>query len=276
MSDDALNARYGVLGWPVGHSRSPKMMRAAGLGRYQLLPVPPLIFDEVVRGLAGSGFRGANVTIPHKEAALAIADEASDAALAIGAANTLELHADGTIRASNTDAPGLLAALSGRPLTSAVVLGAGGSARAAVWALREAGAEVRVWNRTEDRARRLADDLGVGLVGQKPGPADALVNCTSVGLDDPSTTFSSVPITPDDLIGYATVVDLVYRRGGTPLVDEARRRGVAVIDGLEILVRQGALSFQTWTGLTAPIEEMRHAVTDRDTDHGTDDRRQDR
>ena len=110
MTGDALTARYGVLGWPVAHSRSPVMMQAAGLARYQLLPVPPERFDETARALASAGFRGANVTIPHKEAALALADEATEAARAIGAANTLELREDGTIRASNTDAPELLAA----------------------------------------------------------------------------------------------------------------------------------------------------------------------
>ncbi len=149
--------RLGVLGWPVAHSRSPAMQTAAfaavGLHdwSYQRLPVPPELFAQTVRALGGAGFLGANVTIPHKEAALALADSASAAARAIGAANTLTFAADGTIEAENTDAPGLIAALDARPRAaqSALVLGAGGSARAAVWALLEAGArEVSVWNRT--------------------------------------------------------------------------------------------------------------------------------
>ncbi len=269
MTGETLTARYGVLGWPVAHSRSPAMMQAAGLARYQLLPVPPERFDETVRALAGAGFRGANVTIPHKEAALALADEATEAARAIGAANTLELREDGTIRASNTDAPGLLAATEGRPRASAVVLGAGGSARAVVWALRSAGAEVAIWNRSADRARQLARELEATAVDDLPEFADLLVNCTAVGLSDPSTTFSSLPLDPDDLSGYATVVDLVYRPGGTPLIDAAGAAGGVTVDGLEILVQQGALSFTTWTGREAPVAAMRRAVRDISL-HGPD------
>lgn len=265
-----MTARYGVLGWPVAHSRSPAMMRAAGLERYQLLPVPPERFDETVRALAGAGFAGANVTIPHKEAALALADEATEAARAIGAANTLELRPDGSIRASNTDAPGLLAATEGRPRRSAVVLGAGGSARAAVWALRSAGAQVAIWNRSADRARRLAAELEATAVDEVPKTADLLVHCTAVGLSDPSTTFSSLPLCPHDLCGYATVVDLVYRPGGTALIEAARQHGAVTVDGLEILVQQGALSFATWTGREAPVAAMRRAVRDRRIAYGTD------
>ena len=129
--------------------------------RYVKLPVPPEGFEQTVRALPESGYRGVNVTIPHKQAALALADDAGAAARAIGAANTLTF-ADGAICADNTDAAGLLAALGEDPRgMTALVLGAGGAGRAAVWALREAGAEVGVWNRTPDRARRLAEELGV-------------------------------------------------------------------------------------------------------------------
>ena len=154
------STRLGVLGWPVAHSRSPQIQNAAlealGLAgwRYQLLPVPPDLFDETVRALGGAGFRGANVTIPHKHAALAAADAATDRARAIGAANTLVFGDDGAIQADNTDAPGLIDALPFTAAgTTALVLGAGGSARAAVWALLDAGGgEVRVWNRNPARA----------------------------------------------------------------------------------------------------------------------------
>ncbi len=250
-------ARFGVLGWPVAHSRSPAMMTAAGL-RYQLLPVPPDLLAETVAALPGAGFAGANVTIPHKEAALALADEASDAARAIGAANTLTF-AGGRVHADNTDAPGLLAALGERPRASAVVLGAGGSARAVVHALREAGADVAVWNRSVQRAERLAFELGA-RAAREPGGADVLVNCTSVGLHDPESTFTDLPLDPGDLAAYATVVDLVYRPGGTALLAQAAARGVATVDGLEVLVQQGALSFTRWTGRPAPVEAMRAAV----------------
>jgi shikimate dehydrogenase len=246
--------RYGVLGWPVGHSRSPAMMRAAGLERYQRLPVAPGVFDDTVRALGASGFRGANVTIPHKQAALALATSAGDAARAIGAANTLSFGEDGSIAAENTDAPGLMAALGTAP-ASALVLGAGGSARAAIWALTQAGADVSVWNRTAERA----EGLGARVVSV-PVAAEVLVNCTSVGLEDPSSTFKDLPLDADALGEYATVVDLVYRAGGTVLIREARRRGASIVDGLEILVRQGALSFSLWTGRPAPLDTMRAAA----------------
>ena len=145
--------RLGVLGWPVAHSRSPAMqnaaLQAAGLTgwRYQRLPVAPALFAETVRALPGAGFAGANVTIPHKEAALALADEATATARAIGAANTLSFGPDGAIAADNTDAPGLLAALGDLRPRSALILGAGGSARAAAYALAQTGAAVAVWNR---------------------------------------------------------------------------------------------------------------------------------
>jgi shikimate dehydrogenase len=253
---DPLSARYGVLGWPVAHSRSPAMMQAAGLARYQRLPVAPEVFADTVRALGAAGFHGANVTIPHKEAALAVATSASDAAREIGAANTLTFGADGAIHADNTDAPGLLAAL-GRAPASALVLGAGGSARAVVWALAGAGADVAIWNRTPGRAR----GLGARVVEDRIS-AEILVNCTSVGLDRSSSPFKDLPLDADAVGEYATVVDLVYRAGGTALIREAGKRGIATVDGLEILVRQGALSFSLWTGLAAPLEAMRHAARD--------------
>jgi shikimate dehydrogenase len=257
--------RLGVLGWPVAHSRSPAMhnaaLRAVGLTgwRYQRLPVAPELLAETVRALPGAGFAGANVTIPHKEAALALADEATAAASAIGAANTLTFGADGAITADNTDAPGLLAALGERRPRTALVLGAGGSARAAVYALRQTGAAVAVWNRAPERARALAAELGADAVAA-PVPADVLINCTSVGLADPSITFKELPLKADSVGEYACVVDLVYRTGGTVLAQEAERRGSQVVDGLEILVQQGALSFEGWTGRAAPLRVMRKSA----------------
>ena len=264
-----MTTYLGVCGWPVAHSRSPAMhnaaLAAAGLSgwRYLRLPLPPELFEETVRALAAAGFRGVNVTIPHKHAALALADTATDAARAIGAANTLTFGDGGEIAADNTDAPGLLAALApvcdpaGR---SALVLGAGGAARAAVWALREAGAaDVAVWNRTPARARGLADALGARAV-ERPVAAQIVVNCTSVGLADPASTFKALPVRADDWSAGSCVVDMVYRDGGTRLLEVARARGASVIDGLEILVAQGAASFERWTGRTAPRQAMRDAV----------------
>jgi shikimate dehydrogenase len=269
--------RLGVLGWPVAHSRSPAMFNAAfaDLGmegwRYQRLPVPEELFTETTRALGGAGFLGANVTIPHKQAALALAGEASEAAKAIGAANTLTFARGGTaIAAENTDAPGLIAALkqlTGMPShPSVLVLGAGGSARAAVWALREAGAsEVSVWNRTPERAEALARDLGVQAV-PSPQTAEVLVNCTAVGLE-PLERSASEPeglnqlgLTFDQVGEYSYVIDMVYRTGSTALLAAAHSHGAQTLDGIEILLCQGALSFELWTGRQAPLDAMRRAI----------------
>jgi shikimate dehydrogenase len=258
----------GVLGWPVRHSRSPAMHEAgyAALGlsdwRYQLLPVPPELFEETVRGLPDAGFAGANVTIPHKQAAAALADEATDAVRAIGAANTLTFLPGGAIHADNTDAPGLIDALPRDPAgATAVVLGAGGSARAAVWALLDAGAaDVQVWNRTRERAERLCAEIGGRPVDALPGGADLLVNTTSVGLQSDDDPFKALPLSADALRGYPCLVDLVYGSGPTALTSAARAAGATVVDGLEILVRQGARSFERWTERAAPLDVLRAAA----------------
>jgi shikimate dehydrogenase len=259
-------ALAGVLGFPVAHSRSPDMhnaaFRALGLDwRYVKLPVPPALFAETVRALPGSGFRGANVTIPHKHAALELADERTPSADAIGAANTLTFLDGGGIEADNTDAPGFLAALGedARGLR-ALVLGAGGAGRAVAWALREVGADVAVWNRTPERATALAADLGVAAI-LRPATCDLLVNATSVGLKPrlgEAETLKALQL--EGLDPPPIVADLVYGESPTALLGWAERAGSRTVDGLEVLVRQGALSFQRWTGLEPPIEVMRSAA----------------
>jgi shikimate dehydrogenase len=268
-------------------------LRALGMDdwRYQLLPVPPERFGETVRSLGAVGFVGANVTIPHKHAALALADSASEGARAIGAANTLGFGGDGSISAANTDAPGFLDALGVSPRgMSALVLGAGGAARAVVWALREAGArEVSVWNRTPARARALASDLGARAVDRAVS-AELLVNCTSVGLAaapvDAARAVAAQPaadrqqdrdaqlrlsaseldslnllgLTFDQVGSYTHVVDLVYSAAETPLLACARAHGARTVDGLEILLAQGARSFELWTGASPPLDVMRRAL----------------
>jgi shikimate dehydrogenase len=235
-------------------------LAAAGLAdwRYQLLPVPPELFTETVRELPQAGFRGANVTLPHKQAALALADDPTPRARAIGAANTLVFGDDGAIEADNTDAPALVSSLPFGPAgKTALVLGAGGSARAAVWALLDAGAaDVRVWNRTAARARELCAELG-GSPVELIEPADLLVHCTSIGLDAGDRPFKALPLSADDLDHYHCVVDLVYRESETPLAQAAREREIPVVDGLALLLGQGALSFELFTGRTAPIDAMR-------------------
>jgi shikimate dehydrogenase len=253
-----LSTLAGVLGFPVGHSRSPQMMNAAfgelGLDwRYLRLPVPPERFEQTATVLRGSGYRGANVTIPHKLAAHDLADELSDAARAIGAVNTLTFTDDGRILGDNTDAAGLLDAL-GEPLPgTALVLGAGGAARAAAWALARAGVDVTVWSRTPERAAELAADLEVGHA-ERPGPSELLVNATSVGLRA-GDSLDGLP-----LVDARVVADLVYGAAPTPVVRWAEERGARVVDGLEVLVRQGARSLELWTGMEPPVETMRQAV----------------
>lgn len=265
---DLSRTRLGVVGWPVAHSRSPAIhnaaLAAAGLSawRYQLLPVPAELFAETVAALPATGFHGVNVTIPHKHAALALANEPTLRARTIGAANTLTFGAGGQIAADNTDAPGLIAALPCPPAgRTALVLGAGGSARAAVWALLDAGArEVRVWNRTRERAEELCRQLGA-IVVERAEPADLLVHCTTSGLNPRHDAFEPLPIDAQDVARYECVLDLVYGDTETPLVQAARARGIRVVDGRELLVRQGALSFELFTGRPAPIDVMRRAVS---------------
>jgi len=260
-------ARLGVVGWPVAHSRSPAIQNAAlqtvGLSgwRYQLLPVPPALFGETVRALGDAGFRGVNVTIPHKQAALALSDRPTPRARSIGAANTLLFEQDGSIAADNTDAPALIESL---PFAvkglSVLVLGAGGSARSAVWALADAGAgEVRVLNRTPQRARELCAELG-GTPVDAVESADLLVNCTSVGLGVAGDRHRQMPIAREALDEFRLIVDFAYRPDGTPLAREARSRRIRCVDGLQLLVAQGALAFELFTGVQAPVAAMFTAV----------------
>jgi shikimate dehydrogenase len=269
--DAATTLRFGVAGHPVEHSLSPQMHEAAyrelGIDAvYQRLPIRPELFAETVRALPGSGFAGINVTIPHKHAAAELADSRSAAVEAIGAANTLTF-VEGRVHAENTDAPGLIAAI-GRPLEGmcALVLGAGGTARAAVWALREAGAAVEVFNRTSERAAVLADQLGATAVFETDGGGgyELIVNTTAVGMDpavSDDEALAALRLDPAAIAADALVVDFVYRVGETPLVAAAKARGLTVVDGRELLVRQGALSFELWFARPAPLEAMRAALT---------------
>jgi shikimate dehydrogenase len=259
--------RLAVLGHPVAHSRSPAMQNAAlaelglaGEWSYEAIDVAPEGFEARVRAMAGESFVGANVTVPHKAAALTLADEASEPAREIGAANTLSFAGD-EIRADNTDAPGLLAALPTSPRgTRALVLGAGGAARAVVWALLREGADVDVWNRTGERSRRLCEELGGRGTGEPDHAAyELVVNTTTVGLagEDP---FAELPLREDGFPPGQTVVDMVYGDGPTRLLAAAAAGGAATVDGIDVLVRQGALSLQIWTGCEPPLDVMRAAA----------------
>jgi shikimate dehydrogenase len=267
-----------VIGHPIAHSRSPAIHNAAFAAveladewSYEALEVEPREFAHRVRALPEQGFVGANVTVPHKRAALELADTASDSAGEIGAANTLSFEG-GAIGADNTDAPGFLAALPEPPAgRRALVLGAGGSARAIVWALVRERAEVAVWNRTVERAERLAEELGAfALAADGELPADQfelVVNCTSVGMEAAAASpagsdLESLRLAPDRIHAGQVVVDLVYGASETELARTARERGASVVDGLEVLVRQGAASFRIWTGIDPPLDAMRRAARD--------------
>lgn len=260
-----------MTGFPVAHSLSPQMHEAAyaELGidaSYQRLPIPPELFEQTVRALPASGFRGINVTIPHKHAAAEIADRRSEAVEAIGAANTLTF-VDGDIQAENTDAPGLIQTLGDDVAgKKTLILGAGGTARAALWALKHAGAEVALWNRTPQRAVALCDHFDVELVEAVDGGAgyDLIVNTTAVGMDAETTPDQALKALKLDFAGTApgaTFVDFVYRHDGSPLVAAARQAGLKTVDGLDLLVAQGALSFEIWFDREAPRAAMRAATT---------------
>jgi shikimate dehydrogenase len=265
--------RLAVLGHPVSHSRSPAMHTAAledmGLApewSYEAIDVEPEGFEALVRKLPAQGFAGVNVTVPHKVAALTVSDEASEAAHGIGAANTLTFRED-RIVADNTDAAAIVDALPESPAgMRALVLGAGGSARAAVWALREAGADVHVWNRTKTRAEGLAAEFGVGL---DLGLHQILVNTTTVGLAQANEVETPPEQATPDLKAYAVltdgikaevVIDLPYGSRDTELIAAARAQGVVAVDGLEILALQGAASLRIWTGREPSLELMREAA----------------
>ncbi len=236
-------------------------LAAVGLSdwEYQLLPVPPEEFVASVGSLRAAGYRGASVTIPHKEAAFELVDRLSESAKAIGAVNTLIFEPGGELVGDNTDAPGFIASLPEAPApgSTAIVLGAGGVAHAVVWALTNCGVEVAIWNRTAQRAEQLAERFGAVAIASV-GQADMLVNCTAAGLDgDP---FASLSISAAQLGDYSIVADLVYHGGPGALLEAADAAGATTVDGIEVLVQQGAIAFEQWTGLAAPVDVMRAAA----------------
>ncbi len=266
----------GIMGWPVGHSLSPRLhghwLRRHGIdGAYVPLAVPPERLAEALRALPALGFRGCNLTIPHKEAALALIDRATPLARRIGAVNTVVVETDGALAGDNSDGFGLLAGLAaGCPgwraeAGPAVLLGAGGAARAVAVALLDAGApEVRLLNRTPDRAQKLAAELD-GPVAAVPWAeraaaldgAAALVNTTSLGMAGQPPLVLSL----DALARTALVADVVYTPLITPLLAVARAHGHPVVDGLGMLLHQARPGFHAWFGVEPVVDqELRAAV----------------
>lgn len=264
------STRYaGLIGFPVEHSLSPVFQQAAfdALGldvRYELWPTPEDEVAERVASLRAPQFIGANVTVPHKERAFALMESVSDIARRAGAVNTI-VKRDGRLHGENTDVPGFLAPLQQRGFDlsrmSAVVLGAGGAARGVVVALQSVGCpRIVVANRTIERAERLAAELGGSLQVSNLADsliahleaADLLVNATALGwqgdrLPIAESTLRTLPST-------SLVYDLTYRQ--TPLLLAAARLGYPTLDGLEMLVAQGAESFRLWTGQEPPFDLM--------------------
>lgn len=256
----------GIMGWPIAHSRSPALhgfwLREHGIdGVYVPLAVAPERLEQALRGLPALGFRGCNITIPHKQAALKAMDRIDPFAQRIGAMNTVIVADDGSLEGSNTDVFGFRENLreqvpewraSSGP---AVVLGAGGSARAVVAALSAAGvAEIRLVNRTAEHAETLARDLAVSetRIGVHPWAqrakalegAGILVNTTSLGMEHAPPLEIDLGALPQS----AVVVDIVYVPLETGLLAAARRRGNPVVDGLGMLLHQGRPGFAAWFG----------------------------
>ena len=260
--------KAGVMGWPVGHSRSPTLHNHwletyAIDGVYVPLPVEPETLAQALRALPVLGFAGCNLTIPHKERALDIVDTVDETARRIGAVNTVVVAADGKLSGRNTDAFGFIESLrEGRPDWRAsagpsVVLGAGGAARAVLMALLDAGApEIRLVNRTSARAERVAAELGgpirvYGWTERSATLADAtlLVNTTSLGMHGQQ----ALDLSLDHLPNAALVNDIVYVPLETPLLAAARGRGNPVVDGLGMLLHQARPGFAAWFGVEPAV-----------------------
>lgn len=270
--------KTGVFGFPVKHSASPAMQNAAFLAAglnyiYLSFEVRPADIGEAVNALRVLGFRGMNLTIPHKETCMPFLDEISPGALKIKAVNTVQ-NSEGKLYGYNTDIEGFL-----RPLVSeagwepkgkkALVLGAGGAARAVVFSLLDAGAgEIAIANRRPERAAELAGfmkelfpaaaisslPLGADLPAGEISSSQLIVNCTPLGMKGEN------PLDGADCIGPGQVVyDLIYRPAETPLMAAARKRGAGTIGGLGMLVYQGAASFKIWTSAEPPVGVMKEA-----------------
>ncbi len=275
--------RLGIFGWPVAHSKSPQMHEAAARAldvelRYERFEVAPAELEEAVRRKHAEAIDGYNLTVPHKEAIMTMIDEVVPAAQAIGAVNTVA-RTDGRYVGHNTDAAGLVRSLeeAGVQLADArvVVLGAGGAARAAVVGLSMAGAdEITVLSRRPEQAEALssalADHVDCNLEVAQLSEASwyfetatLVVQATSATLDSSSVAGQFARALPiDSLPADATVVDMVYKPLKTSVLARAEEHGLQIVDGLGMLLHQGAIAFEMWTGREPSIDVMRAALSD--------------
>ena len=276
-----MNPRLaGVIGWPVGHSRSPALhshwlKRHGVAGAYVAMPVHPDHVAAALRALPLLGFVGCNVTVPHKEAAFRAVDHLDRTARRMGAVNTIVVRPDGTLEGRNTDGEGFLNHLqasapawvpAGRPV---LVLGAGGAARAIVGTLADIGVpEVRIANRTDARATALVEEFGTPLRAwpwahreEALAGCSLVVNTTQLGMaGHPALT---LPL--DQLPADAVVSDIVYTPLETPLLADARRRGLTAVDGLGMLLHQARAGFAAWFGVEPAVDDaLRRAVLGTD------------
>ncbi|WP_103335023.1 shikimate dehydrogenase [Pseudotabrizicola formosa] len=276
MTDHPRIPLAGVIGYPIAHSRSPALhgywLKRYGIrGHYIPLDIAPTDLAQMLQALPKMGFVGVNITIPHKEAILQIADVITDRAALIGAANTLIFRKDGRIQADNTDGSGFIANLRQnaphwRPADGpAVVFGAGGAARAVVAALIEVGVpEIRITNRTRVRAEALRSDFGAKLVvgdwiqaANMLDGATTVINTTALGM----TGKSDFRVPLDGLRQDAVVTDLVYTPLMTQFLLDAQARGCTVVDGLGMLLHQAAPGFERWFGHRPEVDDAtRQAV----------------
>lgn len=260
---DAPRAEFAVIGYPVKHSLSPAMHSAVyenlGLNyRYLALTIPPEEFSEGLAHLHSLGYLGLNVTVPHKAAAARWALLPDDSVRDLGVANTLSLQ-DG--RATNTDAPGFLDTLTDLHLKPgrALVLGAGGTTRALLPGMLQIGWEVHLWNRTQSKAFELAEQVSgpIQVVDSlKTEGFSLILNTTSASLSG-----SELPLEWSPSTEKGVAYDLAYGNGPTPFLQVAESHGWETCDGRALLVAQGARSFEWWTGLTAPRDVMKAAVS---------------
>ena len=282
-----MTAKLGIIGYPIGHSISP-IFQQAGLDHlgidatYEKWEVSADDVGEFVAGLRAPGSLGINITVPHKQAVIPFLDEVDEWATTAGAVNTI-VNRDGRLTGHNTDGPGFLRALLvetgySPDGTRALILGAGGAARGILLALARGGVEsLVIANRTLERAETLAQlskDNGVPAeaislsqdarspdeLTQAAASAALIVNCTTVGMSHGPDEYGS-PLSSAQIPGSAIVNDLVYNPMETPLLRAAAAAGATTLGGLHMLVYQGVLSFQMWTGQEAPVEVMLRAAT---------------